>query len=172
MKTRFRLLFFILMLILLIGSDRTTKVLAQKELTGRGVLSFFHDTIRLVYTENTGAFLSMGADWPRSVGYIVFIIIPVIFLLAFAVYIILKRYQLSLLTFFCYTLILAGGLGNIIDRVIHGMRVSDFLNFGIGNLRTGILNLADFYITTGISIIIILSFIPKKKLPEQVEPAS
>ena len=172
MKTRYRLLFFILMLVLLIGSDRITKVIAREELTGKGVLSYFHDTIRLVYTENTGAFLSLGADLPRSVSYIVFIIIPLIFLLVFAAYIIIKRYQLNLLNFFCYTLILAGGIGNIIDRVFHQMRVSDFLNFGIGNLRTGILNLADFYITTGISIIIIISFLPKKTKPEETGPVA
>ena len=155
------------MLGMLIGSDRITKVIAKKELPGRGELSFFHDTIRLVYTENTGAFLSLGADLPHSISYIIFIIIPLIFLMAFAAYIIIKRYQLSMLIFFCYTLILAGGLGNIIDRVMHHMRVSDFLNFGIGNLRTGILNLADFYITTGVSIIIIIALLPKKKKAEE-----
>ena len=167
MKTRYRLLFFIGMLGFLIGSDRITKVLARKELTGKGVLSYFHDTIRLVYTENTGAFLSLGADLPRSVSYIIFVVVPLIFLLAFAVYIIIKRYQLNMLTFFCYTLILAGGLGNIIDRVMYQMRVSDFLNFGIGSLRTGILNLADFFITTGVIILIIYSFLPKKEKPEE-----
>ena len=72
-----------------------------------------------------------------------------------------------MLTFFCYTLILAGGLGNIIDRVMYHMRVSDFLNFGIGSLRTGILNLADFFITTGVIILIIYSFLPKKDKTEE-----
>ncbi len=164
MRTRLRLLFFVVLVTFLIGSDRITKVMARNDLEGKGVISYFHDTVRLVYTENTGAFLSLGAGLPIKLSYTLFVIIPFIFLLAFAVFIIIKRYQMNLLTYFCYILIFAGGIGNIIDRVFHHMRVSDFLNFGIGNLRTGILNLADFYITTGIIVLIIFSFIGKKQV--------
>ncbi|MDD4289005.1 MAG: signal peptidase II, partial [Atribacterota bacterium] len=39
----------------------------------------------------------------------------------------------------------------------------DFLNFGIGNLRTGILNIADMAITFGV-ILLIYSFIVKTEL--------
>ena len=42
-----------------------------------------------------------------------------------------------------------GGLSNLIDRASRQGRVVDFLNFGIGNLRTGILNVADIFITFG-----------------------
>lgn len=171
MKTRFRLLFFIILLAALLAGDRLTKIWARQHLSGKGVYSYFHDTVRLVYTENTGAFLSLGADLPATISYTVFVILPVVFLLLFAVYIILKRYQLGFFTFFCYTLILAGGLGNVIDRIVYHMRVSDFLNFGIGNLRTGILNLADFYITSGIVMILIFSFFQNKKDTPPADPS-
>jgi signal peptidase II len=45
--------------------------------------------------------------------------------------------------------ILAGGLGNLIDRVTNHGQVTDFLNLGIGSLRTGIFNVADVAITGG-----------------------
>ncbi len=171
MKNRFRLIFFITVLSLLIASDRLTKVIAKKELAGKGEFSYFHDTVRLIYTENTGAFLSLGAGLPAKVSYTIFVILPILFLAIFAVYIILKRYQLNFLTYFCYILILAGGLGNIIDRVFHHLRVSDFLNFGIGNLRTGILNLADFYITSGITVIFIAALLKGKQKTEPIPPS-
>jgi len=47
------------------------------------------------------------------------------------------------------TLILCGGIGNLIDRIFYQGMVIDMINFGIGNLRTGILNLADLAITFG-----------------------
>ena len=40
-------------------------------------------------------------------------------------------------------LIAAGGFGNLIDRVLYDGRVTDFLNLGVGSLRTGIFNIAD-----------------------------
>lgn len=50
-------------------------------------------------------------------------------------------------------LILGGAIGNLIDRLIYG-EVVDWLNFGIGDLRWPIFNLADASITIGIFLII------------------
>jgi signal peptidase II len=40
-------------------------------------------------------------------------------------------------------LLAASGIGNLIDRLLFDGRVTDFLNIGIGSLRTGIFNVAD-----------------------------
>ncbi len=47
--------------------------------------------------------------------------------------------------------------GNLLDRVLHHGRVIDFMNLGIGNLRTGIFNVADVFITAGIVLVLSLS---------------
>jgi signal peptidase II len=52
-------------------------------------------------------------------------------------------------------LLLAGGIGNLIDRLFHGGLVIDFLNVGIGPLRTGIFNVADVAIMAGFGILIL-----------------
>jgi signal peptidase II len=52
-------------------------------------------------------------------------------------------------------LICSGGLGNLIDRLTHGGYVTDFLNVGIGPLRTGIFNVADFVLLVGLGIIVL-----------------
>jgi signal peptidase II len=52
------------------------------------------------------------------------------------------------------TLFVSGGASNWIDRVIHG-RVVDFLNVGVGPLRTGIFNVADVAIMAGAGLIVL-----------------
>jgi lipoprotein signal peptidase len=51
-------------------------------------------------------------------------------------------------------LLSGGGFGNIIDRVFKTL-VTDFLNFGIGKLRTGVMNVADLYIMALVIMLII-----------------
>ena len=53
--------------------------------------------------------------------------------------------------------IIGGGLGNLIDRLSNNFRVVDFLNFGIGSLRTGILNIADMSVTIGVLFLAVYS---------------
>ena len=46
-------------------------------------------------------------------------------------------------------LLLAGALGNLIDRVQHDGLVIDFMNLGLGPVRSGIFNVADVAISVG-----------------------
>ena len=50
-------------------------------------------------------------------------------------------------------LLFAGGFSNLVDRVVHG-RVVDFLNVGIGPVRTGIFNVADMAIMLGVALLL------------------
>ena len=49
-----------------IGCDRATKHVATALLAGEPDRSYLADTVRLGYAENTGGFLSLGADWPKA----------------------------------------------------------------------------------------------------------
>jgi signal peptidase II len=55
-------------------------------------------------------------------------------------------------------LLLAGGVGNLIDRINQNGHVTDFLNVGIGPVRTGIFNVADMAIMAGAGLLFWLSF--------------
>ena len=55
-------------------------------------------------------------------------------------------------------LLLAGGVGNLIDRVSQNGMVTDFMNIGIGSLRTGIFNVADVAITFGGLALLVLAY--------------
>jgi len=54
-----------------------------------------------------------------------------------------------------FSLFLAGGLGNWIDRLANDGRVIDFVSLGLGPLHTGIFNVADVAITAGIVMVLI-----------------
>ena len=54
-------------------------------------------------------------------------------------------------------MIVAGGVSNWIDRVMRGS-VPDFINLGIGPVRTGIFNVADVAITLGAVVLLLAEF--------------
>ena len=60
------------------------------------------------------------------------------------------------------SLIIAGALGNIVDRIVDG-KVTDFLHLEIGNFSFFIFNLADAFITAGAILIIYFELIYKTK---------
>lgn len=151
------------------GLDRLTKILAVEFLKGNPSKSFLGGIFKLIYAENTGAFLSMGAGFPVVLKYILLLIIPILVCLFGLYWCFFKEKD----TFRCilFSSVIAGGLGNLLDRLFNGFRVIDFMNFGIGNLRTGILNVADLSITFGVIIFIIydLFFAEDKLLADKKE---
>ena len=147
---RSRLLAVFLLLITL-GSDRITKHLARTLLADAPVQSFFFDTLRLQYAENTGAFLSLGANLPPAVRTWLLTVGVAVLLVIVAILAIVRRW--SGMSLAGATLMWAGGVSNLIDRALHG-HVVDFLNVGIGSLRTGIFNVADVAVTLGAIFIV------------------
>jgi signal peptidase II len=67
-----------------------------------------------------------------------------------AVCILVAKWNMPLANFVALVLVLAGGIGNVIDRVLHHGLVTDFLNLGIGPVRIGIFNVADMFLTVGV----------------------
>jgi signal peptidase II len=142
-----------------IGCDQATKMVARDTLKSIGSLSFLNNMIRFEYAENPGAFLSLGANLSPSARFAIFTILAGLFL------IILTRKLLSRHTTWVSSLglafMLGGGTGNLIDRFARG-QVIDFLNIGVGNLRTGIFNVADMAICLGLLLIVLEPWLTKK----------
>jgi signal peptidase II len=131
-----------------VGCDQVTKNLARQCLAESEVLSFLNDIFRLQYTENPGGFLSLGADIPENLKYWVFTIFVGFFLAAILVFLIRSR-GMSKAQRIAASLLLGGGVGNLVDRIFNEGRVIDFMNLGIGSLRTGVFNVADIAIIVG-----------------------
>jgi signal peptidase II len=139
-----------LLSVLLIGGDRFSKIYAKEHLLSKGELSYFHDMLRLEYVENTGAFLSFGDTWSPAISFWAFSIIPMIFLFVLFLYALRESKHPGYWHVVPLVLVFSGGIGNIIDRIFYDRHVSDFINVGFHDLRTGIFNFADLYVTTGV----------------------
>ena len=133
-----------------IGCDRVSKRLATEVLADAPGRSFLADTVRLEYAENTGAFLSLGAEWPAAWRTLVFGVGNGVLLLAMTVA--AMRLQWPRTALVGLTLFIAGGASNLIDRLASG-HVVDFMNVGIGPVRTGIFNVADVAILVGAALV-------------------
>ena len=133
--------------------DRITKYLAVMLLKDTEPLVFLNKLVVLTYTENSGAFLSLGKSWNIYIKYFILLIIPIIVCILIALHLMFKEKNMyRIVTGSC---ILGGGAGNLIDRLCNEFKVIDFMNFGIGPLRTGILNMADISVTFGALLLLI-----------------
>ena len=146
-----RILLLTFLMAMTVGCDRVTKHIAASTLAGMPQRSFLADVIRLDYTENEGAFLGLGGDWPPAIRTGIFIGWNALSLIATATVAVRRRWSRP--EFVALALFLAGGLSNLIDRVAHGS-VIDFMNIGLGRFRTGIFNVADVAIMLGVAILI------------------
>ena len=162
MKNRLKLLLFCVSSIVLIGCDQVTKHIAKEHLMFHAPITYLHNTVILEYAENTGAALSLGENLSKTMSFWVFSVVPLLCLIALFIYVVRKIDGFSRLKMYSFALILAGGLGNIIDRIWHDRHVTDFMNVGIGSLRTGIFNVADMCVTAGVIGLVIISFTEKK----------
>ena len=137
-----------------IGCDRVTKHMAAERLAGAPTRSFLADTLRLTYAENVGGFLSLGADLVEPIRTAIFTIgtgAALVVLVA-----LLWRSGWQSWRTAGLALFIAGGLSNWFDRWLDG-RVVDFLNVGIGWLRTGVFNVADMAVMLGVVLFVLAS---------------
>jgi signal peptidase II len=148
-----RLLLLFAVLGLSVGCDQATKQIANATLKGEPMRSFLGDTFRLVWATNEGAFLSLGANLPPAMRFFVLTAAVGLLLLGIVIFTAvsskLNSHQVS-----GYAMIAGGGLSNWVDRARHDGSVVDFLNLGIGRLRTGIFNVADLAILAGIGFLL------------------
>lgn len=130
------------------GCDQATKQLARTFLEGEAPVSFLSDSLRLVYAENAGAFLGLGANWPGALRDALFLAGVPLMLVLLVVYFVRFR-AANMLGLAAAGLMVGGGLSNLVDRVLFEGLVTDFLNVGLGPLRTGVFNLADTAVLVG-----------------------
>ena len=143
--------------------DLCTKEWAQRALPGQDTIHKLGDTIRIGYVENTGVFLSLGAALSPAVRFWLFVV-GVAAVLATLLVLTLADHRFHLPEVIAVAAIVGGGVGNLVDRIHLDGSVRDFLNVGIGSLRTGIFNVADMAITFG-GIALLLFPLFRRKTP-------
>ncbi len=137
-----------------VGCDQLTKHMAQARLKGEPVYSFCGDLFRLQYAENPGAFLGLGGHLPSDLRAAVLIGVNALIACGLLAAILFGWRMTSLRLVGC-ALLLAGATGNLIDRLRFDGLVVDFMNLGVGGLRSGIFNVADMAIMAGALLLVL-----------------
>jgi signal peptidase II len=145
-----------------VGGDQYTKSIAKAALPAAGPRTFLYDTVTLVYAENPGAFLGLGAGLSEPLRFVLFTVVAGVALFLGGA-LLFRASALHPLQDGGLALIIGGGLGNFIDRVSQQGHVVDFLRLGIGPLHTGIFNIADAAITAGVIFLGLSTFWPRQK---------
>jgi len=138
--------------------------MASSFLKGSTMQSYFHDTLRVGYYENIGAFLGLGDTLPEEPRFWIFTFSVGVFLLGLFAYILTSR-KLNIVDIIALSLFLGGGVSNFYDRATNSGAVIDFLNIGVGSFRTGIFNVADMAIMLGAAILLFVSFKQQRDKP-------
>ena len=149
-----RVFIIILISISCVGCDQSTKLLATEYLSQNGMHSYFYDMVRIGYAENLGGFLGLGNALPNEYRFWLFIVAVGAFLVGLLSYLIINSTQ-GLGSLIGLSLVFAGGFSNFYDRVANNGAVVDFINIGLGPLRTGIFNVADVAILVGVAVVLL-----------------
>ncbi|MEP1447383.1 MAG: signal peptidase II [Paraglaciecola sp.] len=136
-----------------IGIDQGTKWYASEYLPKFEMTSYWGDLLRIGYIENTGAFLGMGSGMSDTAKFWIFVCAVGLILAALLVYI-LRTSTHTVFGLSSLILIFSGGISNFYDRALNNGAVIDFLNIGIGSVRTGIFNVADMAIMLGVFMLL------------------
>ncbi len=161
-----RILLIFLVISINIGCDQSTKFLAKRYLINAGTVQVIDNYFVLHYAENKGAFLSLFSTLPETFRFILLSVFPSIALMLLFYYIIQNK-SFSRTYTFALCSILGGGISNVmIDRLFNDQHVVDFMNIGIGGIRTGIFNFADLSIMFGVAIILLMTIKERKTAPD------
>lgn len=135
--------------LILIGIDQYTKFLIETKMNYGQSIEVIHNFFSITSHRNTGAAWGVGSG---KLGFFVAITI-----VAFLVYIVLyKNVDFKKMTIYSIglSLIVAGTIGNFIDRVAKDGKVTDFLDFLIFGYDFPIFNVADMCLVIGVGLFI------------------
>jgi signal peptidase II len=159
MRTIPRFIVVMLTLCCCVGCDQASKSAARAFLSTGVTQSLFSDSLRLQLVENPGSFLSLGAALPEHLRFGLFTAAVAVLLIGL-VWLALFARRLGPARFVALALVAGGGMSNLLDRLLNHGRVTDFLNVGVGSLRTGIFNLADMAILAGALLLVLKRHVP------------
>ncbi|WP_391594945.1 signal peptidase II [Winogradskyella sp.] len=149
-----RNLFIAVLIIFNIAIDQISKFIVRAKIELREVIEVIGDNFILTNVYNEGAFLGMGSDMSPLLKLIFLLILPTL-VLAYVIYYIIKTKELDRLSLIAFSCIIGGGIANVFDRIVYG-KVTDFLFIDLGGVfKTGIFNIADVSVTTGMIMLLL-----------------
>lgn len=157
-KSWLKIALFIVFFVLI---DQITKYLATVYLKGKNEFVVIPNILSFNYLNGGNAGAAWGMFAGKTALFIVFTIIAIILIVKFIYNLLelLSNYSLNNITgrilIYAMSLLIAGALGNMIDRILYGC-VTDFISFQF--IEFPIFNVADCYVTCSCLIIAIICF--------------
>ncbi|WP_274475110.1 signal peptidase II [Mangrovimonas aestuarii] len=140
-----------------IAIDQISKVIVRGSVQPHSQSPIIGKYFKLTNVENTGAFLSLGSDFHPTLRLLLLLILPIV-VLGYVTYYIFKNKQLDKWSLIGFSCIIGGGIANVFDRIVFGS-VTDFLHIDLGGIfRTGIFNIADVSVMTGMGFLLLSHF--------------
>jgi signal peptidase II len=136
-----------------IGCDQISKKIVRNTINEFDRIEVIKNHFTILKIENTGAFLSWGESLASPIKFILLSIVPVCALCLGLIFLFTKK-TLSAYPVVGLCFMIGGGLGNLFDRVVYGS-VTDFLHIDFGFFQTGVFNMADLSIMTGMLILLL-----------------
>lgn len=140
-----KLIILAIVIVCLIAIDQIVKIAVVKNIYNLSI-TLLEGILNLTYLENTGGAYGIGND-----STLMFIIVNIVVITLILKFMLSKKNDISTYILVSLGLILAGGIGNLIDRIFRGF-VVDYIDFN-PLIKYPVFNLADIYVVVGCMII-------------------
>ena len=147
----------------LVLADQISKTVVRNTMSLYESIPVIPEFFHLTYVTNDG--MAFGINFP--LGIYVFSAISIIFT-GFLFWYLWSIKDDEIVVRTGVALILAGAIGNLIDRILLG-EVVDFLDFMIGDFHWYVFNVADSCVTVGLGFVLYDSLILNRKKVSQIE---
>jgi len=153
MRQRKRIILALFTILLCVGFDQITKGIAAERLSRGRELSFAGDVIRFSYSENEGAVFSFEYYLPEKWHGEIAGTASALLVGAIVAFLLfgpgLRPLPVLALSLFC-----GGSASNLLDRMVFGGNVVDFIIVTGGGFRSWTFNVADAAIVSGLTLLI------------------
>lgn len=153
---------YAILFVILVAIDQVTKYMAIINLKGKNEIVIIDKWLHFTYVENSGAAFGIFQN-----ATILFTILTIIIVFGIMWYMLKESNNIGIFLKFSLVMIMAGAIGNLIDRIRLGY-VVDFIYSPLGGLYNfPVFNFADIYVTcSAIFLIIYLLFIDGKNVKQ------
>lgn len=146
---------YIVLILILVGADQLSKYLIDSNMLEGETIPIINEFFHITYVKNRGIAFGMFQGKLDIIS-----IATVIAIVAIAYYMYKEKNKLSLVEKMGFIYILAGAIGNMIDRAFRGF-VVDMVDFR--GIWSYVFNLADVWINIGVIFVLLDQLILRKK---------
>lgn len=154
-----KILIILILVIINISCDQISKIVVRHQVQYQEEIPLIKNHFTLTRVENTGAFLSLGNSMSYLFRVLLLSLFPLL-VIGFGIFYLVTNNNISKVFIIGLCFIIGGGIGNVFDRIRYGS-VTDFLHLKFGVLQTGVFNLADVSVMTGIFILLFFSYLSR-----------